>query len=212
MKIILNNVGKRYNSEWIFRGLSSTIDSTDKYVILGSNGSGKSTLLKVIASSVYTSEGNINYRQEGNEIQAESIFRHISIAAPYLELIEEFTLREIINFQQNLKPMVLEANQIIELLKLEKSANKALRYYSSGMKQRVKLGLAILAETPILLLDEPTSNLDHKGIDWYQEMITNYAKDKLLIVCSNNQKEEFFICNQEIRIEDYKSLLQKEKS
>jgi ABC-type multidrug transport system ATPase subunit len=211
MKILLDNIGKRYNTEWIFRGLSTELNSSNNYVILGSNGSGKSTLLQVIASSLYHSEGILKYELDNAVIEPEQIFRKLSIATPYLELIEEFTLREIIDFHRKLKPMMLETPQVIETLMLERSADKAIRYYSSGMKQRVKLGLAILSNTPLLLLDEPVSNLDHKGIDWYQGLINDYCKERLVVVCSNKQKEEYFMCNQQIRIEDYKKASETKK-
>jgi ABC-type multidrug transport system ATPase subunit len=204
MKIILENLGKRYNTEWIFRRLDMELSSENNYVILGSNGSGKSTLLQVLAGSYMPSEGKIQYSLHGTHYPQEEIFKQISIATPYLELIEELSLRELINFHRKLKPLKLPTEQIIERLLLKNSSEKEIRYYSSGMKQRVKLGLAILSETPLLFLDEPVSNLDHKGIDWYQQMVTEYCKDRLVIVCSNNQKEEFFMCNTEIRIEDFK--------
>lgn len=206
MNITLSNIGKRYNFEWIFRRVEHTLMDAHNYVILGANGSGKSTLLQVIAGSMLSSEGKIEYRQNESVIHDEDIFRHLSYAAPYLDLLEEFTLAESIGFQAKFKPFRagLDTQQIIALTQLEKAKNKQLKYYSSGMKQRVRLALAVLADTPLLLLDEPTSNLDKKAIDWYQQLVYAHAQDRLIIVASNQQEYEYPFCDQQISIEQFK--------
>ncbi|MES2139532.1 MAG: ATP-binding cassette domain-containing protein [Bacteroidota bacterium] len=206
MQIKLNNVGKRYNYEWIFRKVNYEFTSDNNYVILGGNGSGKSTLLQVITGNIMQSEGEVNYTISDSKIENETIFKHLSFAAPYLELFEEFTLAESIEFQAKFKPFYkeLDTKKIIELTQLEKAKDKQLKQYSSGMKQRVRLALAILSDTPLLLLDEPTSNLDKKAIDWYQELIHNYSKNRLIFVCSNQQEYEYPFCNKQLFIEEFK--------
>ena len=206
MKIQLANVGKRYNYEWIFRNINYEFTSDSNYVILGANGSGKSTLLQVIAGNLMSSEGSISYRSAQKEVIQENIFSYLSIATPYLDLFEEFTLEESIEFQKKFKSYYkdMDGKQIIDILQLEKAAGKQLKYFSSGMKQRVRLALAIISKTPILLLDEPTSNLDKKGIDWYQRLIQQYSDERLIIVCSNQQEQEYTFCDKQLNIEDYK--------
>jgi ABC-type multidrug transport system ATPase subunit len=209
MQITLNNIGKRYNYEWIFRKVDYEFTIENNYVILGANGSGKSTLLQVIAGNLLASEGDVAYQPNYKEsalIAPEQIFRQLSFASPYLELFEEFTLAESIEFQAQFKPFFkgLTTNDIIHLTQLDKSKNKQLKQYSSGMKQRVRLALAILSDTPLLLLDEPTSNLDRKAIDWYQQLISNYTKNRLVIVCSNQLEYEYSFCNKQLYIEEYK--------
>lgn len=207
MQITLNKIGKRYNYEWIFRNVNYEFSDSDNYVILGGNGSGKSTLLQVIGGSLTSSEGAINYSVNNHkQVSVENIFHHLSFASPYLELFEEFTLSESIEFQAKFKPFYKELNtkSIIALTQLEKAKDKQLKQYSSGMKQRVRLAMAILADTPLLLLDEPTSNLDKKAIDWYQELISKYTNNRLVIVCSNQIEHEYFFCKKQLHIEDYK--------
>jgi len=206
MKIQLANVGKRYNYEWIFRNINYEFTSDSNYVILGANGSGKSTLLQVIAGNLMSSEGNISYLSGQKNIVQEHIFTHLSIATPYLDLFEEFTLEESIEFQKKFKSYYkdMDVKHLIDILQLEKAAGKQLKYFSSGMKQRVRLALAIVSQTPILLLDEPTSNLDKKGIDWYQQLIHQYSEERLIIVCSNQQELEYTFCDKQLYIEDYK--------
>jgi ABC-type multidrug transport system ATPase subunit len=215
MNITLSNIGKRYNYEWIFRKVNTEFSSENNYVILGANGSGKSTLLQVIAGNLIPSEGSVAYQVQSiryqddvlqKNIEEENIYKHISYAAPYLDLFEEFTLTESIEFQAQFKPFYenLSAKEIISIAQLEKAKDKQLRYFSSGMKQRVRLALAVLCDSPLLLLDEPTSNLDKKAIDWYQQLVGNYSKNRLIIVASNQQEYEYPFCNKMIMVEDYK--------
>jgi ABC-type multidrug transport system ATPase subunit len=206
MKIQLADVGKRYNYEWIFRNINYEFTSDSNYVILGANGSGKSTLLQVIAGNLMSSEGSISYLSGQKNIVQEHVFTYLSIATPYLDLFEEFTLEESIEFQKKFKSYYkdMDVKHIIDILQLEKAAGKQLKYFSSGMKQRVRLALAIVSQTPILLLDEPTSNLDKKGIDWYQQLIHQYSEERLIIVCSNQQEQEYSFCDKQLNIEDYK--------
>jgi len=205
MNIKLTNLGKRYNKEWIFRNLSFQFDINKHYAITGPNGSGKSTLLQIIAGSVIHNEGKIDYYLEGKTIEPEKIFKIISYAAPYLDLVEEMTLSEFLNFHHNMKSWIsqVDTQQIIFLLGLEKSAHKQIRYYSSGMKQRVKLAQAIFSNVPAVLLDEPATNLDEEGIQLYKTLVENYCQNRLVIISSNDKKEYPF-CEQFIDMLDYK--------
>ena len=204
MNISLNNVGRRFNKEWIFRNLSTEFSSGNSYAILGPNGSGKSTLLSVLTGSLSPSEGEISF-SDTKDIPVENIYKYISLAAPYLELVEAFTLREIIDFHFKFKNFAsgIDTKKLIGILGLEKAANKQIKYFSSGMKQRTKLALACCTDTPILFLDEPTSNLDVQGINWYRELIENFGKGRLTIIGSN-QIQEYDFCTNQIQITDYK--------
>ncbi|MCC8425045.1 ABC transporter ATP-binding protein [Mucilaginibacter sp. UR6-11] len=203
--IKLSQIGRRFNRDWIFRGIDHTFISGESYAILGSNGSGKSTLLAVLNGSLSPSAGSINYFFENKEVEVEQVFQHLSLAAPYLELIEEFSLGEMIDFHFKFKTYKqrIDKTVIIELLNLPGSQNKLIRYFSSGMKQRLKLALAFCADTPILMLDEPTSNLDAQGVDWYLNLVQQFAKDRLTIICSN-QEHEYSFCKHRLNITDYK--------
>ncbi len=205
MKIRIAQAGRRFNKEWIFRNFDYEFESKQSYAILGINGSGKSTLLQVIAGSLTLSEGKIYYLDGIDKpIEDDQIYKYLSFAAPYLNLIEEFTLQEIIEFHFKFKINLLSSyNEIIDLLDMKKNQYKTLKNFSSGMKQRVKLALAFCTHTPILLLDEPTSNLDEQGINWYLKMIDNYSKNRLTIICSN-QLHEYSFCDKKIQLIDYK--------
>ncbi|MEP7256705.1 MAG: ABC transporter ATP-binding protein [Ferruginibacter sp.] len=202
----LDNVGKRFNREWIFRRCTYEFNSGKSYAITGPNGSGKSTLLQVIAGAILHNEGIIEYNNGQQKTESEQHYTYISIAAPYLELIEEMTAKEMLEFHSKFKPLIqsVSIEDILKIVGLENAINKQLRYFSSGMKQRLKLAQAFFSNTPVLLLDEPTTNLDADGIALYHTLINNYTKDKLVIV-SSNVKQEYDFCEEVIEIGNYKS-------
>jgi ABC-type multidrug transport system ATPase subunit len=205
MEITLKNIGRRFNRDWIFRNVNYSFLKGNSYAILGRNGSGKSTLLQLIAGSLTPSEGTLDIFLNGKPCDPDEVYHSLSIAAPYLELIEEFTLSEMIDFHFKFKSNLpgLDKKTILEILELQKAKNKALKYFSSGMKQRTKLALAICSDTPLLLLDEPASNLDAEAISWYLDLIKTYTPGRTVIVCSN-QEFEYSFCQHQIRISDYK--------
>jgi len=201
----LLDVGKRFNREWIFRHCSYEFTSGKSYAITGPNGSGKSTLLQVIAGATLHNEGSITFNNRQQITDTEKHYTCISIAAPYLELIEEMTAKEMLEFHSKFKPLMqsLSVEDMLQTVGLEKAINKQIRYYSSGMKQRLKLAQAFFSNSPVLLLDEPTTNLDADGIALYHTLIGNYTKDKLVIV-SSNVKQEYDFCEEVIEIGNYK--------
>jgi ABC-type multidrug transport system ATPase subunit len=206
MEIFAQEIGKKFGSEWIINNFNHHFTTQNPCVILGGNGSGKSTLLKIIAGFMKAGKGKMIYEHKNEEYAPEQVYELISYAAPYLELVEEFSCLESIQFQQKFKPFVNQFSdiEILELSGLNQAADKPLKVFSSGMKQRLKLTLAIMADCPVLMLDEPCSNLDAKAIDWYHQMLESYAKNKLIIVCSNHLQYEYQICTQQINTEAFK--------
>jgi ABC-type multidrug transport system ATPase subunit len=200
-QISLIGAGKRFNKDWVFQSLNVDFVQGQHYALIGNNGSGKSTLLQVIAGFTNLSKGTI----EWDNADSQTIYDQISIAAPYLELVEELTTLEHFEFHAKFKSLTenISIQEMIQLIGLEKSTHKQIRYFSSGMKQRLKLALAIFSTTPILLLDEPCSNLDKEGYALYKQLIQQYAMQKLIIVGSNDP-EEYAFCTQQINLMDYK--------
>jgi ABC-type multidrug transport system ATPase subunit len=201
MKISLQNAGKRFNRDWIFRSCTLDLLPNHSYAITGPNGSGKSTLLQVIAGATLHSEGTILYTEGEKKITDPHL--HIAIAAPYLELVEEMTATEILKFHSSFKLLSASIPSILSAVQLEKAANKQIRYFSSGMKQRLKLAQAFFSDVPVLLLDEPTTNLDADGIALYRSLIQQQMGKKLIIV-SSNVEAEYDFCGEVLRVESYK--------
>ncbi|MDB5206603.1 MAG: ATP-binding cassette protein [Flavisolibacter sp.] len=210
MKISLSKAGKRFNREWIFRNATIDFHTSNAYAVTGPNGSGKSTLLQAIGGMLQLSEGGIQYAIGNVQLAMEDAYKHISFCAPYLEVIEEMTLVEFLEFHNQFKKFLVGFNpkKIITEIGLESAANKQIRNYSSGMKQRVKLAQAIFSDAVIILLDEPCSNLDVKGIELYHSLIQSYCKDRLVIVCSNDPVEYSF-CQNVLSMAEFKSPYEK---
>ena len=207
MKIELQHVGKKYINQWVFHKLSYTFTTGNAYAITGSNGSGKSTLLQIIAGSLLASEGKIIFEQNTSIITAEKIYQYISITAPYLDIIEEMTPIEFLRFHTTFKPFIPQQTitTVLEAVALTQAASKQIRYFSSGMKQRLKLAQVLFSDTPVMLLDEPCTNLDKAGIDMYHQLIDTYAKNKIIIVSSNDPVEYSF-CNQIIYMKNFNAI------
>ena len=206
MNISLQNTGKRFNREWIFRNFNYEFLQGKSYAITGSNGSGKSTLLQIIAGAALHSEGEIKYEQQASnktQLATENSYKQISIAAPYLDLIEEMTGNEFLDFHTSFKMLTKPFSEILMEVGLQKAGDKQIRYYSSGMKQRLKLAQAFFSNTSALLLDEPTTNLDEDGIAIYKKLWQENALNRLVIV-SSNDKTEYEQCSNVIKIGDYK--------
>jgi len=205
VQIQVKEVGKKFISEWIFRKVNLELNPGQSYTLVGPNGSGKSTLIQLLMGSVPPSEGTIQYTLNGKNLEVDDWFRHVVLAAPYLELIEEFTLRELVTFHQKFKPLKkgFTAADFEDFTQLSHARNKVVRHFSSGMKQRVKLGLAFLSEAAVVFLDEPTSNLDAKGTRWYLDQVTGLS-DSQLLVLGSNQPQEYEFCENIISVSAFK--------
>ncbi len=191
MEIKLNDIGKKFAKRWLFRGVSFQIFSNQMIALTGHNGSGKSTLLQLIFGYQVPSEGSVDLIHQGAVVDVADRFRQMSFVAPYLELPEELSLMELLQYHfsfKNIRPGA-SFEALIAEAGLEGNEEKHIRYFSSGMKQRLKLLLAFNDTAPVLLLDEPTSNLDEKGILWYRQQLTIQRRLRTILIASNQPYE-----------------------
>ncbi|MCF8244696.1 MAG: ABC transporter ATP-binding protein [Saprospiraceae bacterium] len=205
MQIKLEQVSKRYRYEWIFKGIDYQLVAGGRYAVIGPNGSGKSTLMKVLSGHLSPTKGKVEFVAESKKIAADDVYRQVSYAAPYIELIEEFTLVEALDFHQKFKPLLpgLRTEDVVDLLAFPKAKDKQVRHFSSGMKQRLKLALACCSASSLLLLDEPTTNLDAQGVDWYLALTERFLGQRTVVVASNVAVDYGF-CEEKIDILEYK--------
>jgi ABC-type multidrug transport system ATPase subunit len=207
LTIRTHDLGKRFNREWIFKKFTYQFSAGTIYAITGPNGSGKSTLISVLSGHVPPSIGSLTYENtDGSKISEEDIFKHVAMAAPYMDLIDEFTVEEHLEFHFKLKPIKagLSVEDILGLSYLQNARKKYVLNLSSGMKQRLRLAMAFFSEYQILLLDEPATNLDAKALAWYQGEIARVQPDSIILIASNNDFE--YPPNSEfINVLDFKS-------
>lgn len=189
-RICAEQLGKKFGSEWIVKDFTYNFETGNTYAVTGYNGSGKSTLLRILLGLFPPSEGKVSYWQGAKHVAAAEVYPHLAFCAPYLELVEEFTLLEQIEFYRRFKPLEADNGPLLALLGMEKAAHKHIRFFSSGMKQKIKLALAMYSHAPALLLDEPTTNFDKANTQWYIQLLEKQrAAGKLIIVCSNQEHE-----------------------
>lgn len=205
LKIHLNEASKRFQYEWIFKNLTLLLGQGESLAITGGNGSGKSTLLKCLSGAIPITSGKISFKNAGQDISDSDWYKYLVLSAPYAELPEEFSLLELIHFHFKFKQPLnqIQPKELIEILYLDQHSAKPVSNFSSGMKQRLKLGLAFFSDVPLILLDEPTSNLDKKGIAWYADLIRNHRNNRTIVVCSNEPREYEF-CDRKLNLEDFK--------
>ncbi|HTO14926.1 MAG TPA: ABC transporter ATP-binding protein [Edaphocola sp.] len=206
MKISLQQAGKRYIRDWVFKGINFNFEPHQSYALLGTNGSGKSTLLRILAGMQTLSSGKIEYFSNTEIIPPEKVYAQISFCAPAMELIEEMNLKEFLEFHFSFKKIKAgwNINTIIEKMQLKNATHKFIGDYSSGMKQRVKLAQAFFSDTSCLLLDEPCSNLDQQGVSMYQDWLKEFGDNRLVIIASNDEREYIGV-NNTLNILNYKN-------
>lgn len=196
MEVVLSGIAKSFGRETVFQSVNLTLTSGSRTAILGPNGSGKSTLLQVIAGALVPTKGTIEHRLDGSVIAQDEVYRHVSIAAPYLGLYEDLSFQQAIEIHARFKPFKagISTVDVARIAYLEHALPKPVLHFSSGMKQRLKLALAILSDTPLLLLDEPASNLDSQAVEWFQKLLGEHLGQRTLLVASNRQVAEHGMC------------------
>ncbi len=206
LTIAVTNLSKRFNREWIFKNLNFEFLPGSTYAITGPNGSGKSTFLQVVWGQVPQTSGTIAYKKGTVSVPIEESFRYLSIATPYMDLIDEFTLTEMLDFHFSLKKIRqgFSLGQLLEIMYLENAVDKQLVNFSSGMRQRLKLALALYTEADVYFLDEPGTNLDSRAFRWYADELAKLPEKSMVFIASNNP-EEYPENAVILHIADYKS-------
>jgi len=200
--ITVSGLQKKFNKQHILRDVNFDLAPGSAAVVLGANGSGKSTLVKILSGALEATDNPPLYKYQNRTIEAREAGRLCGIAAPYVALNPMFTLTETLNFHHQMCGFTEDFDRASWLRKagLEQHISKRLSTFSSGMQQRVRLLLAIANHRPILLLDEPTSNLDEVGIAFYKELIETFRSNKTILVASNYVQHEYEFCTQEIKL------------
>jgi len=195
MEVILSNISKRYGYQWVIRNCNYRFPTNSISGIAGHNGSGKSTLIKIISSYLSPTAGKIAYKSGTQVLSESSVYNYISFVGPYTSLIKEYTLEELFDFHFIFKGRreQIEYAAFYDLLELKLNKGKRMGELSSGMNQRVQLALALYSDTPLLLLDEPTSYLDVDAKKWFYGHLRKCSDNRTVIISSNDE-EDFNLC------------------
>lgn len=201
MDLFIQKLTKAFNQKMVFQDLTFEVRTGSRFAITGSNGSGKSTLLKILSGAVIASSGEIKYALKDQIIAEDKVYRYVHFVAPYNTVIEELTLRELFQLHQKLGLLTAytSVNEWLGNLEYPFNPDQQIKMYSSGMKQRIKLGLTLLDDRPLILLDEPGSNLDVQGKNWLFSRLAKLSSDQTLIIASN-EPSEISYCTQSIEM------------
>ena len=194
-------MSKRYGRQWVLRDFNDQFVSGEVIGIQGRNGSGKSTLLRLLCSQLTPSRGAVAWHLGQREVGIDDRYRYTSWTGPYTEFIEEFTIEELLAFHFGLKPLRadLRLEELPERMELGFARRRKLSECSSGMRQRVLLGTALYAATPLLMLDEPTVTLDGTAREWFRGQLTE-AKGGRLVVIASNDEEDLRQCTRRVTL------------
>jgi ABC-type multidrug transport system ATPase subunit len=203
VEIQCRDISKHFKRERLFKKFDYTFQSPGKYAILGPNSSGKSTLMKILAGNLDANGGKVEWSIEERNIERELLFQYVSFTAPYVDLPEDFSVMEILRFHFSLKTAKCSEEEFMEIAGLGAFRDKSYRDLSSGLKNKLKLSLAVLSEAEVYFLDEPCTNFDEANVIWYQNLVQEYCDRQMLIIASNDPREYDF-CEREIRLMDYK--------
>lgn len=190
--LALEAVGRRFGRRVVFSDVSAKVYSGQALVVAGSNGSGKSTLLRIIAGLLGPSSGAVHLTEYGRPVPPELRRRILGYVAPDLTLYRELTAAENLLFFGRLRGLELSRDGLIRILDrvgLKGRGRDLVGSYSSGMRQRLKYAFALLNRPPILLLDEPTANLDGQGAEIVQQIVEEQKRSGLVVIATNEPAE-----------------------
>jgi heme exporter protein A len=192
MQFSVQNIDKSFSGKQILKNISFEIAAGQSLALIGHNGSGKTTLIRILCGLSRADKGTVRFTQNGNIIEPEMFKNHFSLVGPYLQLYDELTAFENLNFVAGLKSIKEPSAKIYGLIArvgLKGRAHDPVKAYSSGMKQRLKYAFALMSMPDILFLDEPTSNLDKDGVAKVYEIMKKQKEGKILIFATNDEQD-----------------------
>ena len=199
-------IGKRFGRRILFRKLSFTASPGRTIALTGSNGSGKSTLVRILAGVMKPTRGKVILEIDGNAVDETRIPLHVGMVAPYLNLYDSFTPRENLRFvarARRMRGFTDRIEQVLEEVYLVNRANDPVGTFSSGMKQRMRFAFALFSDPAVLLLDEPTANLDARGIEMVESMVGRAKENQQIVIVATNDANEAAACDDTICVEDF---------
>jgi heme exporter protein A len=204
--LFAESINKTFGRRLIFTDISFKLNSSTIFGISGPNGSGKSTLVKIIANIISPSSGKLIHSLNGSEVKPEKLHNHIGLVSPYLVLYDEFTAYENLNFFSEIRGISFNKDRVDDLLNkflLFNRKDDFVKTYSSGMKQRLKFIFALMHSPHLIILDEPTSNLDDEGKEVVYELVREEGSRNVVIIASN-EKQDLNLCKVSIYLGNYK--------
>lgn len=202
-----DDLTKIYGRRLIFKNINFCFNENGIFGVAGHNGSGKSTLVKIITGIIGASKGSITHKIGEGKIPLEKLHDYIGFVAPYLILYDEFSAEENLQHFARIRNIAYNKEKIDYLFNeflLYERRQDEVKGYSSGMKQRLKYIFALMHSPKLLVLDEPTSNLDSSGKDTVYKIIQSESVTSIVLLASN-EESDLSLCRELIQLENYKN-------
>jgi ABC-type multidrug transport system ATPase subunit len=195
MKIVAEDLGKRFDFTYIIRHLGFEIKSGEVFGISGRNGSGKSTLLKILSGFMTPSSGSVIYeRANGQTIDRNELYQYLAYTAPYIDLPQSLYIPELLEHYAVFKDTyITDLNEFLQYSELTLHRDKLVSNLSSGLKTKLALSLALISKAELILFDEPTSYLDNEAKKWFYNRILEKTTNTTIIIASN-EPQDFIHC------------------
>ncbi|MBK8634554.1 MAG: ABC transporter ATP-binding protein [Saprospiraceae bacterium] len=201
MDLVLNNISKRFAFQTILSNIDVTFSKGSTTGISGRNGSGKSTLLKIVSGHMSPSVGNITYSIDNQPIPEDAVYKHLVFSAPYIDLPPYFSINELLTHYRKFKNVkIKDTQEFIDYCELPQVKDKHIGFFSSGMKQKVSIALALNTQTSLLMLDEPTSYFDQEAKSWFYNKLSEIQNTTTII--ASNEKEDFKTASRILELKD----------
>ncbi|MCU0427650.1 MAG: ABC transporter ATP-binding protein [Candidatus Kapabacteria bacterium] len=203
LSLTAENLTQRFNQRLVWRDISFQVQSGEIWGITGKNGSGKTTLLRALCGLLTPSGGKVSLHYDGKECETEEIVRYCGFVAPYLTLYEEFTPLELCSSLAAMRGTAFDLENTLLLMEhfsIESRRNDILRGFSSGMKQRIKYVLAFLFHPPLLVLDEPMTNLDEAGMSAVEMLIKRHHSQGGACIIATNDARDLALCTNQLAV------------
>ncbi len=190
MTLTVKNLGYYYSTRSIFKNLVFEQKSGECLAITGPNGSGKSTLVRILTGLLTPKSGSVTYHKAGEALT--SVQHTLGLVTPWIQLYRDLSALE--NMQlfaaaHQVDDAEERMEELFSKVGLEGRQDEPLKEYSSGMIQRAKYACALYHQPEIIVLDEPTANLDQEGRSMVLDLVEELRKDKLLIIATNEAEE-----------------------
>ncbi|MFO8232765.1 MAG: heme ABC exporter ATP-binding protein CcmA [Longimonas sp.] len=203
IQLTARGIGQQFGRLVLFRDMDFALHAGTSVAVTGANGSGKSTLLRIVLGLLTPTVGEVQLQVDAEAVPRAERVQHMGLVAPYLGVYEALSARENLSFLAQARSVPGADDRIAAVLErvgLTNRADDAVGTYSSGMQQRVKVAAALLHEPPILILDEPSTNLDAPGRAMVRAVQDEHVAQGGLLVVATNHASEAETCDRAIAI------------
>ena len=202
----VHQISKKFGQNLVWQNISF-VHEKGVLGIEGPNGSGKSTLLKCLAGLLAPSSGSITWKNKNKELELNTIKQNIGYAAPYISLYRELSIMENLHFLSKLRKAPADQKSFRQLLKkveLDHVPDRPYGNLSTGQQQRSRLAAALFSDSPVIMLDEPGSNLDEQGRALISDIIAQARDKKKLVLLASNNHDELDLCDRIFSVKQQK--------